>query len=117
MSSQSYQTQLLDYRRKVHPEESGQLPECFVDLESQDLLVAGAPQFEGSNYENGIKVISGRYCIITVVCIFEWLYRGRRIGQPTAECSTLRDQFQWVVGLLWQNLPLISEWNQTIFKN
>ena len=83
MHSQSYQTQLLDYRRKVHPEESGQLPECFVDLESQDLLVAGAPQFDGSNYENGIKVVSGRSCAnctITVVCIFEWLYRGRRIG-------------------------------------
>ena len=75
MSSQSYQTQLLDFRRKVHPEESGQLPECFVDLESQDLLAVGAPQFEGSNYENGIKVVSGGLCancIITVVCIFEW---------------------------------------------
>ena len=71
MSSQSYQTQLLDYRRKVHPEESGQLPECFVDLESQDLLVVGAPQFEGSNYNNGIKVVSGENCIITIVCIFE----------------------------------------------
>ena len=72
MSSQSYQTQLLDYRRKVHPEESGQLPECFVDLESQDLLVAGAPQFDGSNYENGIKVVSGRSCancITTVVYV------------------------------------------------
>ena len=74
MSSQPYQSQLLGYRRKLHPEESGQLPECFVDLESEDLLVVGTPQFEGSNYENGIKVVSGRLCAscITVVCIFEW---------------------------------------------
>ena len=70
MSSQPYQSQLLGYRRKLHPEESGQLPECFVDLESEDLLVVGAPQFEGSSYENGIKVVSGRLCAscITVVC-------------------------------------------------
>ena len=72
--SQPYQSQLLGYRRKLHPEESGQLPECFVDLEAEDLLVVGTPQFEGSSYENGIKVVSGRLCAscITVVYIFGW---------------------------------------------
>jgi len=62
-SSQPYQSLLLGYRRRVPPEESGQLPECFVDLESGDLsLLSGeAPQFEGSNYGNGIKVVSGRF--------------------------------------------------------
>ena len=70
LCSQPYQSHLLGYRRKLHSEESGQLPECFVDLESEDLLVVGAPQFEGSSYENGIKVVSGRLCAscITVVC-------------------------------------------------
>ena len=68
-SSQPYQSLLLGYRRKVPPGESGQLPDCFVDLESGDLdLLSGdAPQFEGSNYENGIKVVSGRLCIASGV--------------------------------------------------
>ena len=72
LSSQPYQSQLLGYRRKLHPEESGQLPECFVDLESEDLLVVvGAPQFEGSNYENGIKVVSGRLYTSCITCAYE----------------------------------------------
>ena len=58
---QTYQSQLLAYQRRVDPDRVASLPKDFVDVRTEDLTTPtiNTENFEGTNYQNGIRVVAG----------------------------------------------------------
>ena len=58
LHSQPYQVQLLEFRSKVSDDEPSKTSNYFVDPEA-DVAMTTAPEFHGTEYENGITIVKG----------------------------------------------------------
>lgn len=66
---QTYQAQLLAYQRRVDPDQVSSLPKDFVDHRTEDLTTQPVVtnNFEGEEYQNGIRVVAGKEMSLSCV--------------------------------------------------
>ena len=69
--TQTYQSQLLTYQRRVEPDRVSSLSKDFVDVRTEDLTTptVSTDNFEGDNYQNGIRVVTGELLLLMLLLL------------------------------------------------
>ena len=69
--TQTYQSQLLTYQRRVEPDRVSSLSKDFVDVRTEDLTTptVSTDNFEGDNYQNGIRVVTGEMLLLLLLML------------------------------------------------